>query len=51
MRLSYEKKPAFFNNVSAEMFFESEAAETAAILGSLDARAGIDAELDAILGL
>ncbi|WP_405590110.1 hypothetical protein [Streptomyces sp. NBC_01190] len=47
---SLKKQPAFFRIVSAEMFFEAEAAETETVVTSLSAAIEVDAELDAILG-
>lgn len=42
----YEKKPAFFRVLAAELFFEAEAAGTDALA---PAEVEVDAELDAIL--
>jgi hypothetical protein len=47
---TFEKKPAFFRVMSAEMFFEAEAeAPTLEAEISLSAKLELDAELDAIL--
>ncbi len=46
----YEKKPAFFRVLTAELFFEAEASETETT-GSLVNEGAVDAELDAILGV
>jgi hypothetical protein len=44
----YEKKPAFFRVLAAELFFEAEAAGTDA-LAPTEVDVDVDAELDAIL--
>jgi len=52
--ISFEKKPAFFRVMSAELFFEAEAsattAETEAAFANSGAALLLDSELDAILG-
>ena len=45
----YEKTPAFFRVLSAEMFFEAEASETENVVNDLNQNQEVDAELDAIL--
>jgi hypothetical protein len=49
----YEKKPAFFRVMSAELFFEAEldasGSEVDAAFSGLNANLDLDAELDAIL--
>lgn len=46
----YEKKPAFFRVMTAELFFEAEATETETVVNDLNTNLEVDAELDAILG-
>lgn len=43
----FEKKPAFFPFVSAELFFEAEDVDNVVDLGAFDAE--LEAELDEIL--
>lgn len=48
---TYEKQPAFFRVVLAEMFFEADATENDTLLqGASSMSPSIDSELDAILG-
>lgn len=44
----FEKKPAFFPFVTAEVFFEAEAADAVVVDGA-DLGIDVDAELDEIL--
>lgn len=46
----FDKRPAFFRAMAAEMFFEAESADTDAIMKDLELDPAVDAELDAILG-
>lgn len=46
----YEKKPAFFRTMDAELFFEAEAMDTDTVVNDLNGARELNAELDAILG-